>query len=303
MSDAGSIPHILDVEDFRGDGSAAKLLIEVPHGATETADFDELRAGLRGDYPDDLVRFFHVNTDVGAPELARAVGARLAAAGVGVRLLRGRIPRTFVDVNRVLGEPADFAATGLTPGLPPYVTDPDDAAVLRERHERYDGEVARHYADLCGTGGEALIIHSYAPRSVDPGPIDRGIVSALERCYEPGTYESFPLRPEVETIDTDPAGRLLSPAARIDALAEALAGVGISLARNRTYSLHPSTAGYHHAERYPGQVVCCEVRRDLLCDPFVPFRPVKVGVRKVERLAVPLADAFTPRTGAPRSGS
>jgi hypothetical protein len=69
-----SIPEILDVISVRGPAasSAPDLLIEIPHGATRTADFQTLANQLRSPLPADLVDFFHVNTDTGAPELAGA---------------------------------------------------------------------------------------------------------------------------------------------------------------------------------------------------------------------------------------
>src|SRR5512140_2195731 len=98
-----SIDGVLDVQITRGararpDG-ALDLVIEVPHGATTTADFTTLAAKLTSPLPDGLVDFFHVNTDAGAPELAQAIAERFVAdePARSVAVLRCRIPRTFID--------------------------------------------------------------------------------------------------------------------------------------------------------------------------------------------------------------
>src|SRR6266545_4002525 len=100
-----SIPDVLDAtiikHGARG-SDAPDLVIEIPHGATRTEDFARLAARLASPLPRDLVDFFHVNTDAGAPELGLAIAERLVAAEPArtVWLLRCRIPRTFIDCNR-----------------------------------------------------------------------------------------------------------------------------------------------------------------------------------------------------------
>ena len=100
MTDAlSSIAGVVDVDVVRGArapaDSAPDLVIEIPHGATTTADFTSLEAQLRSPLPDALVDFFHVNTDAGAPELAVAVAHRLVALepARSVAILRCRVPR------------------------------------------------------------------------------------------------------------------------------------------------------------------------------------------------------------------
>src|SRR5215475_10935133 len=116
-----SIPGILDVTVVRGahaaPGAAPDLVIEVPHGATATADFTAAAAPLTSPLPDDLVAFFHVNTDAGAPELALATARRLVAdqPARSVAVLRCRIPRTFIDCNRRIdAAPDEFRAGKVT---------------------------------------------------------------------------------------------------------------------------------------------------------------------------------------------
>src|SRR5687768_8949782 len=101
-----SIPDIVDVTIARGraarDDAAPDLVIEIPHGATRTADYTACAAELTSPLPADLVDFFHVNTDAGAPELGRAIAQRVVADEPTrtVVVLRCRIPRTFIDCNR-----------------------------------------------------------------------------------------------------------------------------------------------------------------------------------------------------------
>ena len=139
-----SIPGVVDVTVIRGaaadpDGAPA-LLIEIPHGATRTVDYTALASRLTSPLPDGLVDFFHVNTDIGAPELALAVAERVVAAAPtrAVAVLRCLIPRTLIDCNRRLeASLADFRAGKVTPGLMPWVTVDDDRALLRELHQTY----------------------------------------------------------------------------------------------------------------------------------------------------------------------
>jgi hypothetical protein len=61
---------------------------------------------------------------------------------------------------------------------------------------------------------------------------------------------------------------------------------------NATYRLHAATMGYRYSALYPGRVLCMEVRRDLLADPFDPFAEMKIGASKVTRIARVTAAAY-----------
>src|SRR5262249_11128179 len=125
------IEEIADVERL-GEGPV-DLLVEVPHGA-ERPDYEALRARMKGPLPADLHEFFFVNTDVGAWHYGRRVAERVAAAGRTALVIRCRVPRTFIDCNRI----EDAAAgDGLTASVPGYVRDPDDRALLLDLHRRY----------------------------------------------------------------------------------------------------------------------------------------------------------------------
>jgi N-formylglutamate amidohydrolase len=294
-----SLPGVCEAETVAPRGvdreAPPELLIEVPHGATRAAHFQALRGRLRGDLPDDLIDFFFVNTDVGAPECARAVAAALAAAERprSVLILRCLLPRTLVDCNRALtAGDADYARTGVTKGLPDYVTDPADVRLLSELHAAYRRVAERAFARVCGAGGGALTLHTYAPRSVTIERFDRGIGAALRAAYEPAAYATWPERPAVDLITEDEDGARLAPPALVRALREAYARIGVEVAENASYRLHPATMGYRYSARWPGRVLCLEINRALLADPFSPFEEMTIGAAKVDRMAAPIAEAW-----------
>src|ERR1043165_6742007 len=154
-----SIPGVLDVALISGanaaPGAAPDLVIEVPHGATATTDFTALAAQLISPLPDDVVAFFHVNTDAGAPELAMAIARPFVSdePARSVAVLRCRIPRTFIDCNRRIDVAADELVPGkLTPGLMPWITTAEDPATLRAAHDRYVGCLRDAIGGLQGRG-------------------------------------------------------------------------------------------------------------------------------------------------------
>ena len=289
---------VIEISTFRGAEVAVAdppvdLLIEVPHGATRTAEFEATAARLRSPLPDGLVDFFHVNTDAGAPELALAVAARFVrlAPGRTARVLRCRLPRTFLDPNRQLdASAADFKAGQVTPGLMPWVTEPADVALLRGLVSRYFARV-RGELDRLPSHARVLLLHTYAPRTVGV-EVDLDIVTNLRRAYEPEVLPTWPLRPELDVIGQAPDGRFLAPEPVVKALRANLGRLGLALAAGDTYPLHPSTQAYDIAIRLPDRVLCLEVRRDLLAEPFEPFAEMRIGPERVERLAGPLAEAL-----------
>lgn len=289
-----SIPGVLDAHVHRGARSTRSpdLLIEVPHGATRTEDFTTIASHLKSPLPLSLVDFFHVNTDAGAPELAEAVAQRFVADHPtrAVAVLRCRIPRTFIDCNRrVDASPEDFKAGKVTPGLMPWITDPDDRALLRARYEAYVHAV-REASEHLAPDGAALLLHSYAPRSVDV-EVDAKIVESLRRAYEPAVEPTWPLRPMIDVISRGADGADHAPKAVVDALREVFSAEGITVGDSETYPLHSSTLAWDHVMRRPGRALCLEVRRDLLADPFDPFVEMRIGGAKVARLAQTIAFA------------
>ena len=290
-----SIPRVVDIHRIGGSACAASTppswLIEVPHGATETADFDELAARLVSPLPPGLVDFFHVNTDVGAFELGLATAEHLvtAAPNCCVVIIRSRIPRTFIDCNRRIDAPPEaFREGSVTPGLMPWITAADDRVLLRDRYDQYVATVGAE-CELAPAAG-VLLLHSYAPRTVGV-EVDGDIVASLRRAYEPAIQATWPLRPELDVIARDAAGHSYAPAHAVAALRTGVSAFGWTVGDSLTYPLHPSTLAWDHVMARPGRTLCVEVRRDLLADPFDPFVHMHISADKVDRLARPLAAA------------
>lgn len=315
----GSLADVVEVQlvtpPERPREALPEILIEVPHGATRRIHFEATRDRLVGALPDDLEQFFYVNTDVGSIECARWVarmvtspashgeleelaepgeGAGWGRAGVaGVLIVRGLVARTFVDCNRVIdGGPTGSLRDGLTPALPDYVTRAEDVATLTRMHGAYQAAAAKAYEAVCGAGGTGLILHTYAPRSVRIDRVDGGIVAALRRAYEPATWARWERRPDVDLITHSVDGEQLAPRALARALRRLYDRFGVEVAENATYRLHAATMGHVHSVRYPGRVLCLEINRGMLADPFTPFEEMSISEAKARRLAAPIAAAL-----------
>jgi hypothetical protein len=279
------------VETIRGPaaGDAVPgLLIEVPHGADRAAHYFALRERLVGDIPDGLEAFFFVNTDVGAWQLGRRLAERWVAADPAraATVVRCLLPRTFIDCNRLADLPGgDLTKGGMTAGIPAYVRDARDQALLLALHADYVATIAPLYARIVGGGGLAVVPHTFAPRTVGIERVDDAIVPNLRAAWAPGTAETWPLRPEVDLITRDAAGVLMAPEGAEESLVERFAAVGITAVPNATYVQHPATLGYRWASEYPGKVLAFEVRRDLLVDKWTPFAEMAVSASKLDRFA------------------
>lgn len=269
--------------------AAPDLLVELPHAAWRRAHFEAVRARLVGALPEGLIDFFFVNTDVGAEAVALALASALVEAEPrrSALVLACRVPRTFVDCNRVLGE----QVTGMTPGLAPYVNDPADQALLSELHRGYVEAADRWVDRVCGAGGVAISLHSYAPRTVPIEVITDRIVEDLHRVYAPELADTWPLRPEVDLISTDLDGKRLLSDALVEPCLRGYAALGLEVTEGRTYPLHPATQAARFAARHPGRTLCLELRRDLLVREWRPFAEMEVDPRAAERLAGPLLEA------------
>lgn len=294
MTPFKSIPFVVDASVVAGatnrPESAPDLLIEIPHGATRTEDFVAVEQALSSPLPSGLVDFFHVNTDAGAPELAEAAARAFVAEEPEkkVLILRCRIPRTFIDCNRRMdASPSDFTAGKVTPGLMPWVTTSADRALLRERYDAYVAAVSRA-TEVVMPQGAMLLLHTYAPRSVGVD-VDLQIVESLHAAYAPAMESTWPLRPAIDVIGKSADGRDCAPASVFAALKSAFAKLDVDVAAGETYPLHHSTLAHGHVMRFPGRVLCLEVRRDLVADPFEPFVQMRISPQKVAKVAQPLA--------------
>lgn len=289
-----SIPDVVEVEVIRGERAspdALDLVIEIPHGATRTAEYARYAEQLTSPLPADLVDFFHVNTDSGAPELGVAIARRLVAElpERAVAIVRCRVPRTFIDCNRRIdASPEDYKAGKVTPGLMPWITSAEDRALLLAAYDGYVATVAAAKARLT-PGGVMLMLHSYAPRTV-PVEVDDHIVESLHAAYQPEAVPNWPLRPEVDIIGRELDGTDHAPGAVVDALRRELPGMTVG--ESATYPMHPSTLAFEHVKAMPGRTLCLEVRRDLLADPFEPFAEARISPASLARLAPPIATAL-----------
>ena len=283
------VEGVVEVRVHRGT-SSRWLLIEIPHGATRKSDYDAVASRLKSALPADLDHFFFVNTDVGTAEGAEVLGRALSARGINVAVARCLIPRTFIDTNRVLGQTTQgVVKDGLTPAVPGYIDAPADAEWLIAQHGRYHEVVAALYRELCGAAsGLALQLHSFSPRSVEIEKTDAGIVAALHAAYVPEVYAKWPERPPVDLISATADGSFRAAPGLNAALLAAYRADGIAAAENATYHLHPVTMGLHYARQFPEQVVCVELNRGLVAEPFVPFGVSPISEAKVSRMVAPI---------------
>jgi len=292
-----SVPGVADVEILRGSaatGRAPDLLVEVPHGADRLAHYEALRARLSGELPADLHEFFCVNTDVGAWQVGRRVAERLVAADPRrtAVVVRSLIPRTFIDCNRIEdASEGNLAAGGLTASVPAYVREPADRAVLLDLHRRYVAVVEKALAALSDRGF-LLMPHTYGPRTLDIDRIDDAIVEKLRAAHSPERYATCPVRPEVDLITRTADGHLHAAAPVATGVAAAYRALGLEVAENTTYHMHPSTLGHLWATRCPDRTLCLEIRRDLLVPGWTWNRENQVDPAAADRFAAPLADTI-----------
>ncbi len=299
-----SIDGVVEVGVTAGPSPKRWLLAEVPHGATRTQDYEAVARQLEGVLPAELIAFFYVNTDIGAPEAAQFLAAELGRGELGVVVWRCLIPRTFIDTNRVLAPasaPRGQVVDGLTPAVPGYVEHEGDRAKLEALARRYHDATQRAYAQVCGQGGLAVQLHSYAPKSVSIERTDGSIVQTLKAAYEPAKYATWPERPAVDLICATQDGSFEAAPQLVTQVQAAYAAAGIDAKRNGTYHLHPATMGMAYAKAYPTQVLCVELNRGLVADPFVPFGVSPISESKVARMTGPIATVLAGALAAPRA--
>lgn len=295
MSLPSSIDGVLELEHFAAASPSNKwLFIEVPHGATRKSDYDRVFSRLKSKLPEQLEHYFFVNTDIGAPEGAQWLGKTLSAKGINVVVARCLMPRTFIDPNRVVGaQKAGTMTDGLNPATATYITHADDFAYLHDVHAQYSEAVGRAYQDVCrGKDGLALQLHSYAPKSVGIEKVDDSIVRALHAAYEPDVYAKWPDRPPIDLIASTKDGSFKAAPQLVAKTLAAYKAAGIAAEENGTYHLHPVTMGMQWAQQYPSQILCVELNRGLVADPFTPFGVSPISEAKVATMVAPLASVF-----------
>lgn len=292
MEDLTSIDGVCDLTVHAPAGTPRGwVLVEVPHGATRRADYERVEARLKSQLPKELIHFFFVNTDIGAPEGAAYLGRALPSDGIGVVIARCLMPRTFIDTNRVIAKTTKGTVVdGLTAAVPGYIDDAADIEWLGAQHAAYHALVDRAYARVCGEQrGFAVQLHSYAPKSVSIEKTDAGIIEALHAAYVPETYAKWPERPQVDLIAATADGSFRCSPKLVEDAKAAYAEAGIKAEENATYHLHPATMGLVYAQAYPERVLCLELNRGLVADPFTPFGESPISAAKVERMTAPVA--------------
>ena len=146
------------------------------------------------------------------------------------------------------------------------------------------------YRSVCGSGGLALNLHTYAPISLQPQE-GRHIADVMKEAYTTDAYHRYPLRPIVELITQPPGEPPLAPRELVDGIKAAYAGVGIQVCENDPFTLHPSTTAYMFSKAYPQQMLLMEISRARLAEPFDPFVEMNIAPKRVAEMTAPLARA------------
>lgn len=326
LSNICDVAGVCEVKVFAGPAADADApcdaLVELPHGATEAAHIADARA-LTADYPDGYDDLFWVNTDQGSPEYGwrfaahvtnpawvRAAAAPLlasadldaaaeAAARRKVLVVRALVPRTIVDLNRVWEvDTATFRAANLTGAVAPFAR-PDELDAIRARYAAYQVVADAAHAEVCGRGGAALNLHTYAPITVS---IQSGepLLDAVRRAYVPDNYPSYPQRPTAQVITRLPGEEPITDQRLCALLVARYAAAGVALSLDDPFTMHKATACYLRAAAYPGLVTVLELRRDALTDAFTPFAKWPASPQRVEAMTAPLSLAYVLREAQPR---
>ena len=291
------------------DQAPATIFLEIPHGATTHAHLEAIKT-LDAQTPEDWDTVYWCSTDQGAPEVALRAAQLLTspewawaqlgqaaaqqAADRVVVLIRGLIPRHYVDLNRLWVPQDQTAGVGLTPTLPEFLRQqPEPGRKLQALHTRYHAAIMAQYEQTCGLGGQAMQIHTYSPRSVSApqgvsGPL-------LRRAWSDAEREQWPLRPIGQLITGRADEPPLSDAALVDALRREFEAIGVTLAVNEPFAFHPVTTLDQLAHRWPGQLTALELGREFLAQRYDPLGPWTPDVQVVERAAGALARALATR--------
>ena len=80
-------------------------------------------------------------------------------------------------------------------------------------------------------------------------------------------------------------------------MAEQVKLVEVEVAENSTYRLDEATLAYVHSHRYTERVLCMEINRELLADPYTPFAEIAISGRKARLMAAPIAAALLGSAG------
>jgi hypothetical protein len=118
-------------------------------------------------------------------------------------------------------------------------------------------------------------------------------VKSLKWACEPEREATWPLRAGIDLLTRDGQKNELSPPGMEQVLIEAFTAAGFTTKANDTYYVHEASLAYTWSTTYPGQLMCLEVRRDLLVPEWRPFEETFAAPEKTERVAdvlVPVLD-------------
>lgn len=284
----------------------ATVFLEIPHGATTAAHLEAIKT-LGADTPEDWDTVYWCTTDQGAPEVAQAAAdllvdpdwarealgeqAAAQAAARAVCVVRGLIPRHFIDLNRLWIDEQEAKQANLTPIVPPFLkTQPQVGSKLRALYREYHSVINAQYELTCQAGGQAMQVHTYSPRSVSaPGGVSGQV---LREAWSDAKRESWPLRPAGQLI----TGRADEPALsdeRLTALmVEEFGRVDFALSINDPFSFHPVTTLDALGHRWPGQVMAIELGRERLAERYDPLGPWTPSPAVVSACAQAMAKAI-----------
>ena len=209
-------------------------------------------------------------------------------------ILRCLVPRTFIDCNRVLDVDSELVhAAGLTGAVPGYVTG-KDLQTLRGMHSAYTRAArAGLRVESAALAARPLIFHTYAPRSVNITRIDAGIVRALREAYSPERYTTWPVRPDVDIISEADDDVPLAPRGIVESIRRHYAERWDRGDRERVVSTSSRNAGPSATRSdMRHRVLCIEISRARLADPFAPFEEMTIGADNVTRMTAPIAAAL-----------
>jgi hypothetical protein len=251
------------------------VLLWVPHDAG--SELLEARPELRAACAADdalLLRYLHLERDVGSSVLARALGSALADRGLTVLVLEARLPRGLADPARV---PAHALRHVFRDDA-----DPNLLSELRCMHGRAIGAFARH-VDALDTEA-ALFIDLHTMHAHDPEGSQASPTEALrERPEAIAEYlHAYRLRAEAapRPIDlvTRSEGTRVADGRLVEALARALEGAGQVVAEDEPYSSAEHLIACH----------AMRARRGISVD--VP-KPLAADDGQRARLAAAMAEA------------
>ena len=164
--------------------------------------------------------------------------------------------------------------------------------LIQTQYHKYHAFVEAQIKTICSNGGHAILLHSYAPKSVGISSVDHEIVQKLHWAYSQERYDTWPIRPEVDVICKDTEGTVLVNKLWLDSLVQQCRSLGLNTAEGESYPLHPITMAHHYWQKYPNNILCLEIRRDLLVDNFTPFSEMSGNPNKMDEIARVIANTI-----------